>query len=136
MDDVDDEKYRDKDDTKSRKRSSKGSSRSETKESTNAATEEAEYRTMSLKREMDRKGPYMLTDDYEMLDRSSFVKVIAIMQKHTWIKFHFTYSEHLEGRYSLYQERRMKDYDKSISTQVTKFFKEADKIEERGLVFL
>ena len=68
MEDVeDDEKKRDKSEKKSKKRSSKGSSRSETKESTNATKEDAEYRTMSLKKEMDRKGPYLLSDDYEML---------------------------------------------------------------------
>jgi len=116
LDDVTDASQLDKSEKKSTKRSSKGSSRSETKESTNAANEEAEYRTMSLKREMDRKGPYLLTEDQNMLQRDSFVKACAIMQKHTWIKFGFTYGELLENRYSLYQDRRMKDYDKSIST--------------------
>ena len=60
-----------------------------------------------------------------MLDRDSFVKLSAILQKHSMLKFSASNREILDNRYSLYQERRLKDYDKSISTQVTKYVNSA-----------
>jgi len=51
-----------------------------------------------------------------LLSREAFVKFSALMQKHVWIKYHVTQREVLENRYGLYQDRRMKEYDKMISS--------------------
>ena len=124
-------------DDKKKKSEGGSTTRGDTRDTTKAETEGAnEYRSMSLKRELDRKGPFEQTQDESMLKRDSFVKLSAIFQKHVWLKFNTTYRELLDNRYSLYQERRFKDYDKTISTQVTKFVQSSDSIAEKGIVFL
>ena len=50
-----------------------------------------------------------------MFTVEAFARAYAIMTKHIWIKFHITQRELIENRYSLYQDRKMKDYDKCIS---------------------
>lgn len=84
--------------------------KSETQGSTTIGTggDIQEYRSMSLKREMDQKGPYPLTEDENMLTRQAYVKFQALMSKHVWIKFHITQREILENRYGLYQDRNLK----------------------------
>mmetsp|Transcript_4976 Transcript_4976/g.6628 ORF Transcript_4976/g.6628 Transcript_4976/m.6628 type:complete len:174 (+) Transcript_4976:217-738(+) len=116
LDEVQDKKS---DDFSDEKKKGQGSTtRGDTHDTTKAETEgnTTEYRSMSLKREMDRKGPFELTSDQNMLKRDSFIKLSAILQKHVWIKFGVSNRELLDNRYSLYQDRRCKDYDKCIST--------------------
>lgn len=77
-----------------------------------------------------------MTEDGKTLTKEAYAKVYAIMNKHVWIKFHIVKKELVENRYGLYQDRQMKEYDKMISTQVAKFVREIDSIEEKALVFL
>ena len=91
---------------------------------------------MSLKKEFDQKGPFPLTEDGKLLTKESYARAMAIINKHAWLKFHIVKRDLVENRYSLYQERSMKEYDKMISTQVTKFVREQDNMEEKALVFL
>ena len=91
---------------------------------------------MSLKREYMKKGPFERCDDGSMLTMPAYAKALAIMYKHVWIKFSINRKELIENRYALYQDRKMTEYDKMISTQVTKYVREVDTIEEKALVFL
>ena len=86
---------------------------------------------MSLKREYMKKGPFERCDNDSMLTMPAYAKVLAIMYKHVWIKFSINRKELIENRYALYQDRKMTEYDKMISTQVTKYVREVDMIEER-----
>ena len=91
---------------------------------------------MSLKKEYDLKRPFTVDEDKQLFTVESFARAYAIMTKHIWIKFHITQRELIENRYSLYQDRKMKDYDKCISQQVNKFSKETENIEDRAVVYL
>ena len=42
----------------------------------------------------------------------------------------------IEKRRVLYQDRQFKEYDRQISSQVTNFIKEIDRMEEKALVHL
>ena len=79
----------------------------ETQASTANQKEEevTEYRSMSLKKEFNKRGPYPLTEDGKMLTKEAYAKVYAIMNKHVWIKFHITKKSLVENRYGLYQDR-------------------------------
>ena len=64
MDEIDDGKPIKKKSNKKPNKNKDSSKRSDTKDTTNTAADSTnEYRKMSLKREMDRKGPYLLTED-------------------------------------------------------------------------
>lgn len=91
---------------------------------------------MSLKKEFNEKGPFKTTQDGSVLTKEAYAKIQAIMQKHVWIKFHIAKRELVEKRFNLYQDRHLKEYDKTISTQVSKFIRESDSIEEKALIFL
>ena len=78
-------------------------------------TEMAEYRHMSLKKEYDQKRPFALSEERQIFTKEAFARAFAIMTKHVWLKFHITQRQLIETRYSLYQERKMKDYDRNIS---------------------
>lgn len=50
-----------------------------------------EYRSINLKRDLDfSKGPLKMTDDHKLLTKQSYAKVMAIINKHVWIKFHIS----------------------------------------------
>ena len=59
---------------------------------------------------------------------------MATINKHAWVKFHISHRDVVDNRYSLYQDRQMKEYDKIISSQVTKFVREQNNFEEKALV--
>lgn len=83
-----------------------GSSTAKKKGGTTAeSTEVTEYRSMSLKREFNSRGPFALTEDRKMLTKEAYAKVHAIMSKHVWIKYHITKRDLVENRYGLYQDR-------------------------------
>lgn len=46
-----------------------------------------------------------MTDDHKLLTKQSYAKVMAIVSKHVWVKFHINQKDLLENRYSLYQDR-------------------------------
>lgn len=91
---------------------------------------------MSLKREYLKKGPFDYTESGEMLKTEAYAKAMAIMAKHVWIKFNINRKEILENRYSLYQDRAMKEHDKMISTQLAKYTREIAQIEDNALMYL
>ena len=66
----------------------------------------------------------------------SYARYLAILNKHVWIKFHITQSAMIDQRHVLYQDRQMKDYDRQISSQVTKFIKEIDRMEDKAMTHL
>lgn len=117
-----------------------GSTTPQTREETTIGGKESnevtEYRSMSLKREYIKKGPFERCENDSMLTMPAYAKALAIMYKHVWIKFSINRKELIENRYTLYQDRQMTQYDKMISTQVTKYVREVDQIEEKALVFL
>lgn len=86
----------------------------DTRDTTGAEVQE--YRSMSLKKEFNKRGPYERTQNGQMLTKEAYAKVVAIMQKHVWIKFHIVRRDIVEQRYGLYQDRTFNEYDKMIST--------------------
>lgn len=88
-----------KNEKKERRESSK---KRDTTATTAVETPTAEYRSMSLKREYIKKGPFDLTDDGLMMKMESFAKAMAIMSKHIWIKYSINRKEIIENRYGLY----------------------------------
>lgn len=66
------------------------------------AAEPTEYRSMSLKKEFNSRGPYALLEDGTKLTKEAYAKVYAIMNKHVWIKFHIVKRDLVENRYGLY----------------------------------
>ncbi len=70
---------------------------------------------MSLKKEIDQNGPFTLTPEGTMMTRDSFCKVSAIMRKHTMLKFYIASSETVENRFTSYEDRNWKEYEKCIA---------------------
>lgn len=91
---------------------------------------------MSLKREFMKKGPFERSENGDMMALDSYAKAMAIMAKHVWIKYSINRKDILENRYGLYQDRRFKEYDKMISTQVTKYVRETDMMMDKALIYL
>ena len=88
-----------------KKKAGAGSStakKGDTKDTTAGNAEPTEYRSMSLKKEFNKRGPYAQTGDGKMLTKEAYAKVYAIMNKHVWIKFHIVKKDLVENRYGLY----------------------------------
>ena len=135
MDDSDDGKKKNKGNS-STTRGDKRDTTASTAKDKAKAQDVVEYRSMSLKREIDQNGPFELTKDGLMMTRDSYCKVGAIMRKHAMMKFNATAREKVEGRFVVYEDRRFKDYDKHIAQQIQKYAQCEESIREKGYVFI
>ena len=77
-----------------------------------------------------------MNDENTALTQDAYSRYLAALNKNVWVKFHITQAEMIEKRRVLYQDRQFKEYDRQISSQVTNFIKEIDRMEEKALVHL